>query len=679
MRLGLTATLFAAACTTLEPPTINGELSARLDPRASALVTLNGDHPWLPSDSLEEWSERREEALLQLRIAVGLEPMPPKPPLKSSQQLIAERDDYSVFALRVESLPGHWVTGNLYLPKGEGPFPAVLCPHGHWPEGRFTDRAELVERELDSGGESDPVAARYHLQARCVQLARMGCLVIHYDMVGYADSTAISHTEGLTSAAAQLWGVSHLGLQTWNSLRMVDHLVERRDVDSTRIGITGGSGGGTQSFLLAAIDERIHAAFPAVMVSTDMQGGCVCENGPYLRLGTSNIGLSALIAPRALGMTGADDWTLHIEERGLPELKQVWGLYDRKDAVEARCFPQFGHNYNAHGRARMYAFMARHLQLDSTASERTFEATPPAQLSVYADSPRPEERDASEVFAWWREQAERAIPAPSDLETLSLSAWNERVRRELKVMLNTALPTAVTASENRTLSCEGGVAESLTLGRSGDTSAVHALWVRPNNWNKDVRVIASTTPWSERLSPERWGDMLSEARANANDGLLLIDVLGINAELGTRFDDSRSGYEGYTTGYNRTLLGERVHDILTAVAYANSIAETKEVHLAGLDRGGPWASLAAVLCAEELASLSTNRSWGFDELSDARHPDFLPSALRLGGLDGIIAACAPLKVEFTDSAQLPPLIRAAWAAAGAHSPKTTLRGSNKRR
>ncbi|MDE0892717.1 MAG: hypothetical protein OSB14_11095, partial [Planctomycetota bacterium] len=655
------------------------ELSARLDPRASALVTLNGDHPWLPPDSLDEWSERREEGLLQLRIAVGLEPMPPKPPLKSSQQLIAERDDYSVFALRVESLPGHWVTGNLYLPKGEGPFPAVLCPHGHWPEGRFTDRAELVERELESGGESDPVAARYHLQARCVQLARMGCLVVHYDMVGYADSTALSHTEGLTSAAAQLWGVSHLGLQTWNSLRMVDHLVERRDVDSTRIGITGGSGGGTQSFLLAAIDERIRAAFPAVMVSTEMQGGCVCENGPYLRLGTSNIGLSALIAPRALGMTGADDWTLHIEERGLPELKQVWSLYDRADAVEAKCFPQFGHNYNAHGRARMYAFMARHLQLESATSERSFEAIPPAQLSVYADSPRPEERDASEVFTWWHEQTERAVPTPLTLNASNLSAWSERVRRELKVMLNTALPTAASASRSRALSCEGGVAESLTLGRSDDTSATHALWVKPNNWNRDVRVITSTTPWSERLSPERWENMLSEARANANDGLLFIDVLGINDELGTRFDDSRSGYEGYTTGYNRTLIGERVHDILTAVAYATSLPEVQKVHLAGLDRAGPWASLAAALCADELASLSTNRSWSFYELSDARHPDFLPSALRLGGLEGITAACAPLRVEFTDEAQLSPLIHAAWAAAGAPAPKTTSRVSNNRR
>ena len=155
-----------------------------------------------------------------------------------------------------------------------------------------------MEKELESGGEIDPVAARYHLQARSVHLARMGCLVLHYDMVGYADATALGHTSGLTSVEAQGFGVNHLGLQSWNSIRLVDHLVSRSDVDPSRIGVTGGSGGGTQSFMLAALDERIRVAFPAVMVGTEMQGGCVCENAPHLRVGTSNIGICALVAPR---------------------------------------------------------------------------------------------------------------------------------------------------------------------------------------------------------------------------------------------------------------------------------------------------------------------------------------------------------------------------------------------
>jgi len=662
--------LFAMSCVAPGPPELGDRELAPVDPRTNTLVTLNGYHPWTPPATLDEWTVEREEALTQLRVAVGLELMPPRPTPASHERLIAEREGYSVSAIRIESLPGHWVTGNLYRPEGDGPFPAVLCPHGHWPEGRFTDRENLVEKELESGGEIDPVAARYHLQARSVHLARMGCLVLHYDMVGYADATALGHTSGLTSVEAQGFGVNHLGLQSWNSIRLVDHLVSRSDVDPSRIGVTGGSGGGTQSFMLAALDERIRVAFPAVMVGTEMQGGCVCENAPHLRVGTSNIGICALVAPRALGMTGADDWTLHIEERGLPELKQVWGLYDRADAVEAKCFPQFGHNYNSIGRAQMYTFFARHLELGEVLEEQTFEAFPPAELSVYsAGNDRPQELDAAGVLAWWRAHIEASLDSRKVHDKESLEAWKSDVSETLRALLHTSLPSNAEAQERREVPCEGGRAEALVLSRPGALEAVHALFVKPSSWSGAVRVVASSTPWSARLSPEAWQAMRQEARASATEALLLIDALGVGASLGTRFDDSRSGYEGYTTGYNRALIAERVHDLLTAIAWARDLPEVTSVHLAGLDRAGPWAVLSAAISEGALSSLVANRSWTFEELTDARHPDFLPGALRLGGMRGITAACAPLSLELTDPKPLSSELTEAWLAAGAKPPR----------
>jgi len=662
--------LLAISCAAPGPPEISGIQPAPIDARASTLVTLNGYHPWAPPETLDEWSVQREESLAQLRVAAGLEIMPPRATPASHERIIAEREGYSVSAIRIESLPGHWITGNLYRPVGDGPFPAVLCPHGHWPEGRFTDRADLVEGELKSRGESDPVAARYHLQARCVHLARMGCLVLHYDMVGYADATALSHTSDLTSAEAQLFGVSHLGLQTWNSIRLLDHLEARPDVDPARLGVTGGSGGGTQSFMLAAMDERVRVAFPAVMVSTEMQGGCVCENAPHLRVGTSNIGISALIAPRALGMTGADDWTLHIEERGLPELKQIWGLYDRADAIEAKCFPQFGHNYNSHGRARMYTFFARHLELGEVLAERTFEAFKPAELSVYsAGYARPTETDATGVLAWWRKEIEASLADRRIHDRDSLESWKEDVGETLRVLLHTSLPASVDVLDRCEVNSEGGEAEVLFLSRSESGEAVKVLWVKPHSWSGAVRVIASSKPWSERLVPDAWEDLRMDARASAGEALLLVDVLGVGGSLGPRFDDSRSGYEGYTTGYNRALIAERVHDILTAVVYAHDRAGTEKVHLAGLERAGPWAVMAAALSEGAVSSLVANRSWSFDEFSSARHPDFLPGVLRIDGMQGIAAACAPLEIEFTDSAPLCPEVRSAWVAAGAPLPR----------
>src|SRR5262249_48379578 len=151
--------------------------------------------------------------------------------------------------------------------------------------------------------------------------------------------------------------------QTFNSIRALDFLLGLPDVDPGRVGVTGASGGGTQTFILCAIDNRPAAAFPAVMVSTSMQGGCICENCSYLRVGTGNIELAGLIAPRPLGMSGADDWTREIETKGLPELKKLYKLYGAEDKVMATAYRQFGHNYNQVSREMMYNFFNKHLAL----------------------------------------------------------------------------------------------------------------------------------------------------------------------------------------------------------------------------------------------------------------------------------------------------------------------------
>src|SRR5271165_2684882 len=132
-------------------------------------------------------------------------------------------------------------------------------------------------------------------------LARLGCVVFHYDMVGNSDSMQIKHREGFKDVDAQLRLQTFMNLQTWNSVRIVDFLHTLPDVDPGRIGVTGASGGGTQTFMLCAIDDRPAAAFPAVMVGTAMQGGCICENASYLRIDGNNVQLAACFAPRPLG------------------------------------------------------------------------------------------------------------------------------------------------------------------------------------------------------------------------------------------------------------------------------------------------------------------------------------------------------------------------------------------
>ena len=141
-------------------------------------------------------------------------------------------------------------------------------------------------------------------------------------------------------------------------VRAVDFLASLPDVDPARIGVTGASGGGTQSLLLAAIDDRVAAAVPAVMVSANMQGGCICENASLLRVGTNNIELTALAAPRPVAAVAANDWTHDFMTKGLPELKTIYTLAGAPDAVAGQHF-NFPHNDNQVSREYAYNWFNR--------------------------------------------------------------------------------------------------------------------------------------------------------------------------------------------------------------------------------------------------------------------------------------------------------------------------------
>ena len=283
------------------------------DARLEPLKDQNGYFPFTLPKSKEEWAKRANEVRRQILLAAGLWPMPEKTPLNPVIHGKVDREGYTVERVYFESYPGHFVTGSLYRPKDRtGKLPVVLRRYGHWANGRFFDAGpDEIRKELVRGEERFEVSGRYILQALCVQLARMGCIVFQYDMVGVADSQQVPHTPewqpkrdtldrwGFASPQAEARLQTNFGLQTYNSIRALDFVCGLPDVDPARIGMTGGSGGGTQTFICCAIDPRPAVACPAVMVSTAMQGGCNCENAPYLRIGTGNVEFAAPVRPQA--------------------------------------------------------------------------------------------------------------------------------------------------------------------------------------------------------------------------------------------------------------------------------------------------------------------------------------------------------------------------------------------
>jgi hypothetical protein len=322
--------------------------------------------------TLDAWQTRASYLREHVLASAGLLPLPERTPLNPVVFDETPRQDYRVSKVHFESLPGFFVTGNLYRPSGDGPFPAVLSPHGHWTYGRLENSAST----------SGP--------GRAIGLARQGIVVFSYDMVGYADSQQLPHTFG--GRRETLWGLSLAGLQLWNGIRALDFLESLPYVRRDALGATGESGGGTQTFLLAAVDERVKAAVPVNMISLHMQGGCLCENAPGLRLDTTNVELAATIAPRPMLMISATgDWTSETMEVEYPAVRAIYQLFGAADRVNAvRMTAE--HNFNRESREAMYAWMARWLQhapADTRIQERPFTPPPLQELLVFNQRPLP--------------------------------------------------------------------------------------------------------------------------------------------------------------------------------------------------------------------------------------------------------------------------------------------------
>ncbi len=610
------------------------------------------DFYFTPPPTRAIWEKRRKELREQVLVANGLWPLPEKTPLNPVIHGKIEKDDYTIEKVFFASYPGHYVSGNLYRPKNKtGKLPGVLFPHGHWEDARFFDAGEPAAKKLVAGGgEKTMAGARHPLQALPAELARMGCVVFHYDMVGHSDSKVIKHREGFTDADAELHLQSFMGLQTWNSIRALDFLTALPDVDAKRIGVTGASGGGTQTFILCAVDDRPTVAFPAVMVSVEMQGGCVCENCSLQRVNTGNVELAGLFAPKPLGMSGANDWTLHIEEKGLPELKKLYKLYDAEDKVMAKCFPQFDHNYNQMSREVMYNWFNKHLKLGLTEPvvEKPFEPVPAKELSVYDEQhPRPKDFvDVERLRTYLTEASDQQINALVPKDAKNLENYRHVVGTALRVMVNDTLPDAkdVEATEVGDKEEHDGVTmRRYLLARKSakEKEAVPAIGIKGPEF--DGTVVVWVHP-EGKASLFKDGKLTPEAKKvlDRKAAILAVDVFGVGELQAEKPLPVDKKYAGFTFGYNRSLLANRVHDILTAVAMARGHEKTKVVDLVGFDKAGPWVLLARSLCGDAVRRTAADMNeFRFDKVRSTDDEMMLPGALKYGGLPALAGLAAP--------------------------------------
>lgn len=230
-------------------------------------------------------------------------------------------DGYTVENVALETLPGLFVTGSLYRPvRAEEKLPVILSPNGHFDGGRY----------------------RADQQFRMATLARMGAIVFSYDLFGWGESQLQFSSEYHRTPLAMI-------VQILNGMRILDYLIGLEEADPVRVGITGGSGGGSQTMLLTALDDRIDVTVPVVMLSSYFNGGCPCEIGWPVHVcggGTNNVEIASMAAPRPqLVISDGNDWTAHAPEVALPYLERIYGYYDRESLIKNVHLPEEGHDY----------------------------------------------------------------------------------------------------------------------------------------------------------------------------------------------------------------------------------------------------------------------------------------------------------------------------------------------
>lgn len=581
------------------------------------LRTLDSHCPFTPPKNLEEWKSRAEQVRLQLRVAVGMHPQPQLNPVSPKIYGKRDMDGYTVESCTFETLPGFLVTGTLYrpssIPAGKK-VPGILCPHGHWANGRFYE-ANDVAQQLATGGERFEAAAINPLQARCVQLARMGCVVYMYDMIGYADSQQIpqSRSHGFASQPAESevqqdgWLLfsplaesnlqSIMGLQTLASFRSLDMLLTLPEVDPSRIGITGASGGGTQSFIAAALDPRIAVSFPAVMVSTGMQGGCVCENCPLLRTGTGNVEIAALFAPKPLGMTAADDWTRTMPTDGYPQLQKVFELYGAKDKVGLFPALHFGHNYNHVSRVAMYGWINDHFGLGfkKPILESDFKRLTPKEQTVFdADHPKPESGEA--------------------FERKLMKQWADILNAQMKGQLQG--DKQQNAQLAQTLKDGWRVVLGLTMGNARQTQAA---------------ALADGAGGETAITIKVGDKVMNFQPVGGEQALVQYKRLAA----------------GYTYGYNLAQFTKQSQQLALAVLKLSEGNKDAKIELSGKGASGALAA-ATLFCVEQLAAEAkqplpnvelklSGSDFRFASIKSIKDGNMLPGATRYWDLPGLTA------------------------------------------
>ena len=192
----------------------------------------------------------------------------------------------------------------------------------------------------------------------------MGAVCVDFDLYGWGESEKEVGKEAHQTSRAHVYQAAcGYILLDW----MLTH---RKDIDPKRVGVMGGSGGGTHTVLLSLLDERVTASAPVVHLASHFDGGCPCESGKPVQLsggGTCEPELAATFAPKPLLVVSDDgDWTSSVPRLEYPYLQRIYGFYGATDKVRNVHLPGERHDFKENKRQAVYDFFIDVFGLDRT-------------------------------------------------------------------------------------------------------------------------------------------------------------------------------------------------------------------------------------------------------------------------------------------------------------------------
>ena len=252
---------------------------------------------------------------------------------------IRKHDGYTTQNICIELIPGQHLFGTIYASTKKGKHALIVCPDGHW-----------------------PMRYRKDEQQRLGTLARMGAVCVDFDLYGWGES------EKEVGAEAHHTSRAHVYQAACGYILLDWMLKNRKDLDPERVGVMGGSGGGTHTVLLSLLDERVTASAPVVHLASHFDGGCPCESGKPVQLsagGTCEAELAAVMAPKPmLIVSDGGDWTSSVPTLEFPYLQRIYGFYNAKDKVCNIHLPNERHDFGVNKRQAVYDFFIDVFGLD---------------------------------------------------------------------------------------------------------------------------------------------------------------------------------------------------------------------------------------------------------------------------------------------------------------------------